>query len=122
MIRRPPRPTRTDTLFPVTTLFRSLDPVDRPRLDEDMHLVVPRHRGVESIHDRVEFAAADLARYLERDHIVRAVDHVEHGQFSCPADTHRLVASFHPMSDLNMGLHRKSTRLTSSPSCPSPLP
>src|SRR3546814_19875663 len=33
MIRRPPRSTRTDTLFPYTTLFRSpeprLDPVDR---------------------------------------------------------------------------------------------
>src|SRR3546814_14000781 len=25
MIRRPPRPTRTDTLFPYTTLFRSMD-------------------------------------------------------------------------------------------------
>src|SRR3546814_15080226 len=69
-----------------------------------MHLVVPRHRGVEAIHDRVEFAAADLVRYFERDHIVRAVDPVEHGHFSCPADTHRLGTSFHPMSDLNMGL------------------
>src|SRR3546814_1085308 len=28
MIRRPPRSTRTDTLFPYTTLFRSLDRVD----------------------------------------------------------------------------------------------
>src|SRR3546814_4544572 len=27
MIRRPPRSTRTDTLFPYTTLFRSLAPV-----------------------------------------------------------------------------------------------
>src|SRR3546814_20023721 len=27
MIRRPPRSTRTDTLFPYTTLFRSLGPV-----------------------------------------------------------------------------------------------
>src|SRR3546814_20684274 len=27
MIRRPPRSTRTDTLFPSTTLFRSHDPV-----------------------------------------------------------------------------------------------
>src|SRR3546814_3245312 len=26
MIRRPPRYTRTDTLFPYTTLFRSVDP------------------------------------------------------------------------------------------------
>src|SRR3546814_2703487 len=29
MIRRPPRSTRTDTLFPYTTLFRSLDRVNR---------------------------------------------------------------------------------------------
>src|SRR3546814_1090087 len=28
MIRRPPRSTRTDTLFPYTTLFRSLDVLD----------------------------------------------------------------------------------------------
>src|SRR3546814_10405787 len=28
MIRRPPRSTRTDTLFPYTTLFRSLDTVN----------------------------------------------------------------------------------------------
>src|SRR3546814_19266196 len=27
MIRRPPRSTRTDTLFPYTTLFRSADPI-----------------------------------------------------------------------------------------------
>src|SRR3546814_3942235 len=31
MIRRPPRSTRTDTLFPYTTLFRSPPPVRRPR-------------------------------------------------------------------------------------------
>src|SRR3546814_9686977 len=30
MIRRPPRSTRTDTLFPYTTLFRSLAVSDRP--------------------------------------------------------------------------------------------
>src|SRR3546814_8002529 len=32
MIRRPPRSTRTDTLFPYTTLFRSLTP---PRIGEE---------------------------------------------------------------------------------------
>src|SRR3546814_15800690 len=30
MIRRPPRSTRTDTLFPYTTLFRSVDPGGGP--------------------------------------------------------------------------------------------
>src|SRR3546814_5725749 len=31
MIRRPPRSTRTDTLFPYTTLVRSPDDAQRPR-------------------------------------------------------------------------------------------
>src|SRR3546814_13140091 len=30
MIRRPPRTTRTDTLFPYTTLFRSVGKTNRP--------------------------------------------------------------------------------------------
>src|SRR3546814_6061418 len=32
MIRRPPRSTRTDTLFPYTTLFRSLGQPDESRI------------------------------------------------------------------------------------------
>src|SRR3546814_18396447 len=35
MIRRPPRSTRTDTLFPYTTLFRSRGPAVRRRADGD---------------------------------------------------------------------------------------
>src|SRR3546814_13486103 len=35
MIRRPPRSTRTDTLFPYTTLFRSLGAVDRNQAAPD---------------------------------------------------------------------------------------
>src|SRR3546814_2601933 len=35
MIRRPPRSTRTDTLFPYTTLFRSPSPRCRPRAGQD---------------------------------------------------------------------------------------
>src|SRR3546814_18691353 len=35
MIRRPPRSTRTDTLFPYTTLFRSLPAADADRLPPD---------------------------------------------------------------------------------------
>src|SRR3546814_1283541 len=39
MIRRPPRSTRTDTLFPYTTLFRSMvDQPHRPRLVADTDL------------------------------------------------------------------------------------
>src|SRR3546814_8996158 len=41
MIRRPPRSTRTDTLFPYTTLFRSLD---RRRLVAPGQRHQPPHR------------------------------------------------------------------------------
>src|SRR3546814_3680196 len=41
MIRRPPRSTRTDTLFPYTTLFRS-DQVARER---GLHLLVSSYHG-----------------------------------------------------------------------------
>src|SRR3546814_18768642 len=58
MIRRPPRSTRTDTLFPYTTLFRSLDFFDRT---VDGH----RHPAVEvDLFDHgafVVFAGVDAA-------------------------------------------------------------
>src|SRR3546814_8033897 len=52
MIRRPPRSTRTDTLFPYTTLFRS---------------------AVELLDDPV---AGDLFLFLDQEHRVREVDGV----------------------------------------------
>src|SRR3546814_1519593 len=45
MIRRPPRSTRTDTLFPYTTLFRS-DPILRHLLDDLSRRRVHRRTGV----------------------------------------------------------------------------
>src|SRR3546814_6397040 len=46
MIRRPPRSTRTDTLFPYTTLFRSVLHVERAaRVDQQAEAVAPaQHR------------------------------------------------------------------------------
>src|SRR3546814_14095282 len=49
MIRRPPRSTRTDTLFPYTTLFRSDQQVHR---DLQLHGVV--HRLADPAQQRVE--------------------------------------------------------------------
>src|SRR3546814_14313212 len=60
MIRRPPRSTRTDTLFPYTTLFRS-----GRRVVVKARIV--RHKGM-------RFRAAPLAKhisYLERDGVTR---------------------------------------------------
>src|SRR3546814_17244559 len=45
MIRRPPRSTRTDTLFPYTTLFRSDATLDRLDLVDDFHRADFRRAG-----------------------------------------------------------------------------
>src|SRR3546814_7403152 len=72
MIRRPPRSTRTDTLFPYTTLFRSI----LARLEDDEHVGrVRRHRvgrqlggarlGVDELHLRL-LGHHPLDRHLHR--------------------------------------------------------
>src|SRR3546814_2964635 len=50
MTRRPPRPTRTDTLFPYTTLFRSTGPSE------------PVIHAMDEIHDRMESPADRMLR------------------------------------------------------------
>src|SRR3546814_5251226 len=45
MIRRPPRSTRTDTLFPYTTLFRSPASPRRPRRRDRPAGLTPRRRA-----------------------------------------------------------------------------
>src|SRR3546814_19213673 len=96
MIRRPPRSTRTDTLFPYTTLFRSAD-VERPTL------VVLAGLVEGCIHElaRTVDAGDDLAAHRHPVHV--AVEHVhEH------ADAlHRRIRH------AELG-DRKSTRLNSS--------
>src|SRR3546814_20691059 len=74
MIRRPPRSTRTDTLFPYTTLFRSppcptaRDP-PRSRCDPDR---VHRERdGAERTRHRSEFGRYDIGAFAGDLHIVR---------------------------------------------------
>src|SRR3546814_20016195 len=59
MIRRPPRSTRTYTLFPYTTLFRSLDV--RLRQDVDVERVaVDHHRLRQHLGDEGRALAVDL--------------------------------------------------------------
>src|SRR3546814_20850592 len=59
MIRRPPRSTRTDTLFPYTTLFRSAR--FRLSLDEKLaKLLLLRKRGIH--HDPIDRACRRLFR------------------------------------------------------------
>src|SRR3546814_20867378 len=59
MIRRPPISTRTDTLFPYTTLFRSLQPDDR--LGDF---------GIDRL-DRLQDSLAEIARLVAVAHLDR---------------------------------------------------
>src|SRR3546814_19047884 len=83
MIRRPPRSTRTDTLFPYTTLFRSqldaLAPRRRRRIILDRAFepaVEPRGRHAV----RPDFALLKRGAHQRVDALARRARHAEHGQ------------------------------------------
>src|SRR3546814_3421174 len=58
MIRRPPRSTRTDTLFPYTTLFRSVGFADQRAVDARQPFVLDF--GAQALLDRVVGARAKV--------------------------------------------------------------
>src|SRR3546814_17341641 len=83
MIRRPPRSTRTDTLFPYTTLFRSATngirrpggPGDRTHAEHDAQ---GRHTLVDTLHGGRVWAVAhheqpDMGRLRTADASVRDI-------------------------------------------------
>src|SRR3546814_5039457 len=74
MIRRPPRSTRTDTLFPYTTLFRSVDMRVMARLAgglEDMSLSA----AVRDTSTMIESAPARTVAPRRRPEIRRSEEH-----------------------------------------------
>src|SRR3546814_5229454 len=103
MIRRPPRSTRTDTLFPYTTLFRS--PPDLPNL-----VLAPGSRGLGD--PRVGRTRAAHLRKLHEDpdHAWRRADANDPGRVRDQAAGAAGTGDGRPADDAD----RKSTRLNSS--------
>src|SRR3546814_1903831 len=71
MIRRPPRATRTDTLFPYTTLFRSKNALPGFRLGWNILVGVPllipsfMYEGIHSLHhNRTKYGTVEDPEYL----------------------------------------------------------
>src|SRR3546814_5347672 len=119
MLRRPPRSTRTDTLFPNTTLFRSIGAAD----DE----AVRRLLGLDHAHADIaapavaaEFRKAVAAPRLFVDRIGVAGDEeaVVSGRCRCAIDRAELGGIDAPVIAERSGrgdiVDRKSTRLNSS--------
>src|SRR3546814_4532918 len=89
MIRRPPRSTRTDTLFPYTTLFRSVDTGmlgEAPVLDGRQHRQVERvdlgRRGRQppGIVRRQEHAQRPAVAVGDRQRRMRSEEHTSEFQ------------------------------------------
>src|SRR3546814_8709923 len=107
MIRRPPRSTRTDTLFPYTTLFRS--DAKRFRRRKRSMSRTPKHAVILCHPKRDSFNGAVADAYCAA---VRDIGHEV-----CLRDLYRI--GFDPvLKDIERpgdpGLDRKSTRLNSS--------
>src|SRR3546814_14060562 len=90
MIRRPPRSTRTDTLFPYTTLFRS-----------------PRLMPWLTVRENVRLALLDLPKAEQDARIGQAIEEVDLTKF-IDAFPRQLSGGMAQRTD------RKSTRLNSS--------
>src|SRR3546814_2652083 len=118
MIRRPPRSTRTDTLFPYTTLFRSVGGQRLPAADALKHAgLAPLDLGPKeglALLNGTQFSTANaLAGLFRAETVFRSA--LITGALSTEA-AKGSDAPFDPRID------RKSTRLNSSHQCASRMP
>src|SRR3546814_10318126 len=109
MIRRPPRSTRTDTLFPYTTLFRS----------EQVVLVLAHRRQLvcPSLVDKDMAGGARAAAAAKREQFVKAcvADHLHHREavsrldrrFLTFARDHGQLCHVHPSRHLCLQVLRR---------------
>src|SRR3546814_4206172 len=124
MIRRPPRSTRTDTLFPYTTLFRSRVFILPPSLRElERRLRARATDSDEVIAARMERAAAEIGHWDGYDYVLINKD-IE----ACFEQVKTILAAERLRRSRQTGLigfvrslARKSTRLNSSHYCASRL-
>src|SRR3546814_5024166 len=134
MIRRPPRSTRTDTLFPYTTLFRSVAGVVNFILDEDFSGIKGEvQSGITSRGDGESYkfgGAVGLHLFDNRLHVIASAEYYDRKGVlpiadRCWSQGHYLpltnpdVSASNPASPSNPNFiiapgDRKRTRLNSS--------
>src|SRR3546814_16898332 len=116
MIRRPPRSTRTDTLFPYTTLFRSV----RTQIAH-LHLAFLRPAEMAGVEierrigiGRRKFVPAEMLRFHGREHVALRVGIVCRRDRFHHVKRYTLRVRDHPDS-ANQPVHRPHQRLTAFP-------
>src|SRR3546814_12072882 len=106
MIRRPPRSTRTDTLFPYTTLFRSVEPSGGDRMPtEDVRAapgrVIADHHAQTRLADPLDLDPGEGLGPLagqRAGELVALARHVRGERVQCPwvADQDEVPGRAHP--------------------------
>src|SRR3546814_3017278 len=120
MIRRPPRSTRTDTLFPYTTLFRSRDSVYADTFDIDWghgdgRVIVPVLGGtVEQALDAGELTIDPAPAPDAPSGVLRYFDHAFPLAPGSLDDGGPATGGWTDPAVVRAVLDRKSTRLNSS--------
>src|SRR3546814_2697963 len=126
MIRRPPRSTRTDTLFPYTTLFRShrvpallVTDVEQLVLGvragqfERVERVVEDDRAGRRVEPHVLVPELDQVRLVDVEHVADEAHAALIAQFG-GGEVAEAAAAVDAAMHRDHGVDRKSTRLNSS--------
>src|SRR3546814_8185416 len=122
MIRRPPRSTRTDTLFPYTTLFRSVRrfqkiDVNEPSIDDSIKILkglkpyYEKHHNVRYTTEALKTAVELSAKYLgDRKLPDKAIDVIDEvGARRCRLEEDKVEPQA-PMGNSVAGLRLKKTK------------
>src|SRR3546814_9088670 len=112
MIRRPPRSTLTDTLFPYTTLFRSYEPT---RVVTDKGIVAARHVVMATHLPLGQVGGYYALAYPKAEPVIAAkISRVPEGMYLNVEDPSHSIRTHRQENGDIYGIDRKSTRLNSS--------
>src|SRR3546814_11168884 len=109
MIRQPPRSTRTDTLFPYTTLFRPALPFHPIRLaPPEMVAIDPHHLAVARVDEQQVVIMADIGQVATRP---------RHAPAAVPrrAIRRRIIVGTPRRADAELRVAKGRARLAKSP-------
>src|SRR3546814_1061039 len=86
MIRRPPNSTRTDTLFPYTTLFRSSSPRLTETPGSEVPIILTEPSALQNIADTANRLVERLDNVLSAENVERIAGTLENIQSLRPAE------------------------------------
>src|SRR3546814_4387450 len=106
MIRRPPRSTRTDTLFPYTTLFRSLVGMDRGRVQ-----YLPKLAGEVRLRNQARAGRRERNQPRSEEHTseLQSLMRISYAVF-CLKKKKQNNDTYHKQNTLNTITHIKSNK------------